>query len=111
MPHDPFYTSRRWRAVRTKAVERDLYQCQECKTLAPSHMLHVDHIRERSDGGAAYDLKNLRTLCRSCHSSKTLREAAWRRRDAPFELEDEPDEMGLRWALEPEEKQRRKFNR
>jgi hypothetical protein len=63
-----------------------------------------DTSQERSDGGADFDLRNLRTLCRSCHASKSLREAHRSRRDAPFDL-GEPDEMGLRWGLSWEEKQ------
>lgn len=32
--------------------------------------MHVDHIIELSEGGAAYDMRNLQTLCRECHNRK-----------------------------------------
>jgi 5-methylcytosine-specific restriction endonuclease McrA len=36
--------------------------------------MFVDHIVERKDGGADYDLRNLQTLCGSHHTEKTLEE-------------------------------------
>jgi 5-methylcytosine-specific restriction endonuclease McrA len=32
----------------------------------------VDHIIELKDGGAPFDQGNLRPLCGSCHTTKTL---------------------------------------
>ena len=40
----------------------------------------VDHIRPVSQGGAWFDMSNLRTLCPACHLAKTTRENAERRR-------------------------------
>lgn len=37
---------------------------------------HIDHIVPLRAGGAPYDQANLQTLCASCHSKKTRREAA-----------------------------------
>lgn len=37
-------------------------------------MLEVDHIVRIKSGGAAWDMRNLQALCRSCHIAKTARE-------------------------------------
>ena len=108
---ESFYRSKRWKRVRQKVIERDRYQCQEpsCRRLAPSRDLHADHIVEIADGGKPYDMDNLRTLCRGCHTSKSLRERHQRKRierDAERGIYlSEPDEMGLRWGMSYDERQ------
>jgi 5-methylcytosine-specific restriction protein A len=55
----------RWRVLRL-VVLRDRPVCEDCHRAA-SH--HVDHV----DGDVANtDLSNLRALCHSCHSKKTV---------------------------------------
>ena len=40
-------------------------------------ILEVDHIVEIQDGGAEFDLENLRTLCHDCHATKTCARRRW----------------------------------
>ncbi len=61
----------RWGRVRRQALERDGWRCRRC---GRPGRLEVDHIRPLRQGGAAYDLGNLQTLCRGCHIGKTRAE-------------------------------------
>jgi hypothetical protein len=54
---------------RERIYERDGYRCVEC---GETDDLTLDHIHPRSRGGSDRD-PNLRTLCRSCNSSKGAR--------------------------------------
>ena len=75
---NPFYLSKRWKDTRLKVLRRDRYICQECgaKCLGKSRGLpspQVDHILElKTHPQLAYSMDNLRTLCKSCHSKRTL---------------------------------------
>ena len=60
-----------FRRLRRKALERDNYQCRACGRFARN--LEVDHIIPLHSSGEHF-LDNLQTLCRNCHSGKTLRE-------------------------------------
>jgi 5-methylcytosine-specific restriction protein A len=76
---DPFYTSKRWRAVRAQALRRDLYRCVVCGAdISASGAARVDHIKERSNyPELELDLDNLRSLCtlhdRHAHREKSNR--------------------------------------
>ncbi|MCF3100952.1 HNH endonuclease [Streptomyces roseoverticillatus] len=48
-------------------MARDRFTCQQCGS---RQQLEVDHIVPVARGGT-WDLRNLRTLCRSCHRLKT----------------------------------------
>ena len=49
--------------------------CRECSRLGKlTPAAEVDHIVRISDGGARLDDANLQSLCKSCHSRKTLAE-------------------------------------
>jgi len=79
--HKEVYNTRRWRKVRELALKRDGGLCQMC--LAEGRIVKadvVDHIVEIKDGGAAYDLDNLQSLCHSCHNKKTAQERKYRGR-------------------------------
>ncbi len=70
---DPFYSSRTWRRVRAAKLQVNPL-CEVCLkrgVLTPATL--VDHVTERSDGGADYDMDNLQSMCRSCHERKTKR--------------------------------------
>lgn len=61
--------SDRWKSLRFLAKRRDGFRCVECG--AVDH-LEVDHIKPvRGWPELAFDLDNLQTLCRQCHSRKT----------------------------------------
>ena len=67
------YNSAAWLAVRQAALERDRWQCQECKKSDKiKKAIDVDHMVDLEiNPSLAYDLENLQSLCKSCHSKKT----------------------------------------
>ena len=56
-----------WERVRLSVLDRDNYRCRVCG--APG--FEVDHITPMESGGAALDMGNLQTICRSDHIDKT----------------------------------------
>lgn len=72
-----FYNSTNWNELRQQALERDNYECQECKRQGLVHVdsikvegerksveLNVHHIKEIEDHPElALELDNLETLC------------------------------------------------
>lgn len=64
------YNTAKWRRL-SKYFRKKHPFCVECGHLAEQ----VDHIHPLNDGGAAFDEKNLQSLCRSCHSKKTYKES------------------------------------
>lgn len=67
MHHDP-----RWWPVRTAAVRRDDFKCQECGARGRLEVHHVIPVRQAPE--RAYSLSNLKTLCTDCHLQHTLAE-------------------------------------
>lgn len=76
-----FYKSDAWQQLRSKALERDNYECQECKRQGKVYTdqqdpekhkrLDVDHIKEIENyPELALELDNLETLCIKCHNKK-----------------------------------------
>lgn len=64
--------------LRRQALVRDRFTCVSCGLRDRSgSSLEADHIVALADGGA-HALENLQTLCKPCHKSKTLRDAARR---------------------------------
>lgn len=66
MPHDPYYWSAAWKAIRRSALDRAGGICQTPNCRAPAVI--VDHIVSRRKGGTE-DPSNLRALCRACDAS------------------------------------------
>jgi len=69
-----FYNSREWKLLRRQKLAKDPL-CEQCKRegrLTPATV--VDHIVPMKEGGACLDIKNLQSLCKRCHDSKTARE-------------------------------------
>ena len=61
--------SARWKVVRLAAKRRDDFKCVKCKARG---RLEVDHIKPvRTHPELSFDLTNLQTLCKPCHSAKT----------------------------------------
>lgn len=66
------YNSSKWiKEVRPAVLIRDAARCVQCDS---KENLVVDHVEELKDGGDPYDLNNLETLCKKCHSIKTHEE-------------------------------------
>lgn len=76
-----FYRSKEWERVRKQALERDNYECQECKRngrcFTDKHnpekhkRLDVDHIQDlEHNPSLGLQLSNLETLCVKCHNKK-----------------------------------------
>jgi 5-methylcytosine-specific restriction endonuclease McrA len=65
--HTLYLTSKVWRATRYKVLQRDKNRCVKCGS---ELFLQVDHIRYPEKIGNE-KLKDLQTLCWSCHNAKT----------------------------------------
>jgi 5-methylcytosine-specific restriction protein A len=61
--------SKRWRALRLKALRRDGWRCVKCGSAGPLEVDHIESVRTYPD--LAFDLTNLQSLCPSCHARKT----------------------------------------
>ena len=84
----PWYQTPTWKRLRAFVLERDHFLCQQCKregqltavlkhaTQDQSHMTgHVDHIKPHGGNWDLFvDVANLETLCKPCHSRKTIQE-------------------------------------
>lgn len=72
---DRFYLSPEWKAlVREIKRERGAF-CQRC---GAAGRIIGDHIKERRDGGAELDRRNVELMCLPCHNKKTARVKAVR---------------------------------
>jgi 5-methylcytosine-specific restriction protein A len=70
---DPELLTAEHRAWALAVKRRAGWKCEDCGAQGGRGgvVLYADHIIERSDGGALYDLDNSRCRCGSCHSTKT----------------------------------------
>jgi 5-methylcytosine-specific restriction protein A len=66
------YSSKRWDRARFLAKRRDQFRCVQCVSRDGLEVHHKQRVRERPD--IAYELTNLVTLCRRCHSNETDKE-------------------------------------
>jgi hypothetical protein len=73
---DPFYGSAEWKKLIASIVEERGRRCQQCGRThdADGQPIRVfgDHELELKDGGAALDRSNIKLLCGSCHTAKTI---------------------------------------
>ena len=69
-----FYQRKNWKQLRhQKLILNPL--CELCELNGKRVIATiVDHIEPISIGGRDLDLKNIQSLCNSCHSAKTIRE-------------------------------------
>ena len=79
---DPFYVSPAWRTLIAFLIKERGRRCED-----PAHdpatprsgkVIYGDHVRERRDGGAPLDPRNILLRCGSCHTTKTAAERARR---------------------------------
>ncbi|MEK4922378.1 HNH endonuclease [Cytobacillus sp. FSL R5-0569] len=88
-----------WLRVRQDVLERDNYECQECKrqgnVFTDKHnpdkhkRLDVDHIKDLEDCTyeEAIDMDNLEALCIKCHNRKHNRFQGWKRKKPKWDDE------------------------
>ena len=63
-----------WEQIRRRALVRDNYLCQYCRTEGVyTPATDVDHRIPKTDGGTDH-LDNLQSLCKNCHNEKTASE-------------------------------------
>ena len=67
---DDFYHSAEWTVLIASVIKERGRRCEECGRIGTR--IFGDHIRELKDGGPALDRRNIRLLCGSCHSKKTI---------------------------------------
>ena len=70
--HKDIYNSERWQRVRALKL-RESPLCEYCPAGRQKVATEVDHFKAIEDGAAHYDMENLRSTCKSCHSQKTAR--------------------------------------
>lgn len=88
-----------WKEVRALAIKRDNDKCVVCLS---TKELTVDHIIPLSNGGKKYNMENLQTLCKICHSDKDgWRAKSWKR-DNPINREFSPP--GCKYSSTPSKK-------
>lgn len=56
--------SKAWKEVREAAKRRDGYRCRRCGS---SEKVEAHHVHGLADGGSAFTLANVLTLCAVCH--------------------------------------------
>lgn len=66
---DPHYLTREHRMWADAVKRRAGFACEQCGRNGVR--LFADHIEERADGGAPFDLANGQALCGACHTRKT----------------------------------------
>ncbi|HEY8067074.1 MAG TPA: HNH endonuclease [Methylosinus sp.] len=66
------YSSKRWERARFLTKRRDGFKCAQCGSRERLEVHHLRPVRERPD--LAFDLVNLKTLCRACHAAETDKE-------------------------------------
>lgn len=67
-----------WRKLRERVLARDGHLCQACLGRGlTTPATHCDHILSKANGGTD-DPANLRALCATCHSRKTITEKGHR---------------------------------
>src|SRR6266403_2151771 len=69
-----FYKTREWTQLVAEIIRERGRHCEniECAREGILTRIFADHIIEIKDGGALLDKKNIKLLCGSCHTTKTL---------------------------------------
>jgi 5-methylcytosine-specific restriction protein A len=66
------YSSKQWERARFLAKRRDGFRCVQCGSRDKLEVHHVKRVKDAPE--LAFDLANLRTLCRACHLVETDKE-------------------------------------
>ena len=74
-----FYSSVAWKSLRNYKIQLNPL-CENCESKGLTEPAReIDHIEAIKDGGKNLSLRNLQSLCRSCHASKSAKEGHARR--------------------------------
>lgn len=80
--NDEFYSSREWRSLRLRVLEKYECKCMMCGRSPKDHgiVIHVDHIKPRSKyPELSLVFENLQLLCEDCNLGKSNKyETDWR---------------------------------
>lgn len=86
MPNDRFYLSPKWRSVRARHL-RDHPFCAVCATIfIQTDATEVDHVIAKESVPDPYDHENLRSLCKTHHSQKTVATEGWHKGKRKFQV-------------------------
>ena len=61
------YGTRRWKAVRAKALQLAGWRCSRCRSPGRLEVHHRHPVGGEDGYDRAFDLSNLKVLCRRCH--------------------------------------------
>lgn len=90
--NDDFYSSREWRTLRVRVLEKYECKCMMCGRSPRGHgiVIHVDHIKSRSKyPKLELVFENLQLLCEDCNLGKSNKyETDWRPRLSKDEVEE-----------------------
>jgi 5-methylcytosine-specific restriction endonuclease McrA len=59
-----------WQQVREIAKRRDGYHCRQCGS---TEKIEAHHIQGLAEGGSAFSLENIITLCADCHRKESAK--------------------------------------
>ena len=69
-----FYNSKAWRSLRNYKIQMNPL-CEMCESKGLTEPgKEIDHITAIKDDGQMLNIRNLQTLCKSCHASKSAKE-------------------------------------
>lgn len=95
LQNEDFYSSKDWRKLRVRVLERYQCSCMMCGRSPKAHkiVLHVDHIKPRSKfPELSLTFDNLQILCEDCNLGKSNKyDTDWR----PDDLTDHDRELLL----------------
>jgi len=69
MPNKPIYKRREWKRIRASVLQRDCYQCQECKRTGDDVVANTVHHTEPGDDSKFYDTQYMISLCNEHHEA------------------------------------------
>jgi len=94
------YNTQKWQRLRKAKLAMDplCQQCQQDGRVTAAQ--HVDHVKPINQGGDAWNIEGLRSLCASCHSRKTRHVDQLGKAAVPRRIIKGCDATG--WPLDPE---------
>lgn len=86
MAHDPFYSTRKWRATRRQHLDSNPW-CAVCYAIGiTTEATEVDHVQAKEGMLDPFDHAGLRSLCKQHHSQKTIATEGQHKGKKPFKV-------------------------